>query len=427
MLDSMAIPLRVSLHVLSADSPPPSPGPWAWSRLLTAPHRLAFFTGGVGLALVALWWLVALAVPVPWAVARPVAHGLAMALAFMPPFMVGFMFTAGPRWLGVQGPEARALLAPMLIWAAGWALALVGFHVSAWLAALGLALAALAWARWLGRFVALVMQSEVPDQLHARAVAAAGLLGLLAMLLGAAGVGLGSPTWGRVAVQLALWGFVAPVFAAVSHRMIPFFTAAVLPGLEAWRPNSLLALMLGSLAVAGVVEMTATLAWPPAVLLGAATLLVLAGAALLALALRWGLVGSLRGVHLRLLAMLHGGFVWLGVALLLEGWSVGLQALGQAGLGLAPLHALTVGYLGCTLVAMATRVASGHSGRPLAVDGPAWAFYLLLQATALLRLAAVWEGRLLLLAAFGWAVVAAAWALRYGRWMGQPRADGRPG
>lgn len=76
---------------------------------------------------------------------------------------------------------------------------------------------------------------------------------------------------------------------------------------------------------------------------------------------------------------------------------------------------------------MATRVASGHSGRPLAVDGPAWAFYLLLQATALLRLAAVWEGRLLLLAAFGWAVVAAAWALRYGRWMGQPRADGRPG
>ena len=60
-------------------------------------------------------------------------------------------------------------------------------------------------------------------------------------------------------------------------------------------------------------------------LLGAATLLVLAGAALLALALRWGLVGSLRGVHLRLLAMLHGGFVWLGVALLLEGWSVGCR------------------------------------------------------------------------------------------------------
>lgn len=423
----MAIPLRIPLHVATADSPPPAPGPFAWHRLLSAPHRLAFFTGGVSLALVALWWLVALAVPVPWAVARPVAHGLAMALAFMPPFMVGFMFTAGPRWLGVQGPDARALLAPMLIWAAGWCLALVGFHLSAWLAALGLALAALAWARWLGRFVGLVLQSEVPDQLHARAVAAACVLGLLALLLAAMGVGLGSASWARVAVQLALWGFVAPVFAIVSHRMIPFFTAAVLPGLEAWRPNSLLALMLGALALAGVVEMTAALAWPPVVLLAAAALLVLAGAALLALALRWGLVGSLRGVHLRLLAMLHGGFVWLGVALLLEGLSVGLQAAGHTGLGLAPLHALTVGYLGCTLVAMATRVASGHSGRPLAVDAKAWAFYLLLQATALMRLAAVWEGRLLLLAALGWAVVAAAWALRYGRWMGQPRADGRPG
>lgn len=423
----MAIPLHVPLHVVSAEPPPLAPGPWAWSRLLTAPHRLAFFAGGVGLAVVALWWLACLALPVPWAVARPVAHGLAMALAFMPPFMVGFMFTAGPRWLGVEGPDARALLAPMLIWATGWTLALVGFHVAAWLAALGLALAALAWARWLGRFVGLVMQSPAPDQLHARAVAAACVLGLLALLLAAVGVGLGSPTWARMAVQLALWGFVAPVFATVSHRMIPFFTAAVLPQLEAWRPNSLLALMLGALAVAGVVEMTAALAWPPAVLLGAAALLVLAGVALLALALRWGLVGSLRGQQLRLLAMLHGGFVWLGVALLLEGLSVGLQALGYAGLGLAPLHALTLGYLGCTLVAMATRVASGHSGRPLAVDGLAWAFYLLLQATAVLRLAAVWEGRLLLLAALGWAIVAAAWALRYGRWLGQPRADGRPG
>ena len=136
---------------------------------LTAPHRLAFFTGGVGLALVALWWLVALAVPVPWAVARPVAHGLAMALAFMPPFMVGFMFTAGPRWLGVQGPEARALLAPMLIWAAGLGAGAGGFSCLGLAGGVGLALAALAWARWLGRFVALVMQSEVPDQLHARA------------------------------------------------------------------------------------------------------------------------------------------------------------------------------------------------------------------------------------------------------------------
>jgi uncharacterized protein involved in response to NO len=127
--------------------------------------------------------------------------------------------------------------------------------------------------------------------------------------------------------------------------------------------------------------------------------------------------------------MLHGGFVWLGLAWLLLAVSHGLQAGGGAGLGLAPLHALTLGHLGCTLVAMITRVAAGHSGRPLAVDGRVWALYGLLQATAVLRvLASVLSWQPLLLAsALGWAAVALGWTWRHAPWLGQPRADGRPG
>ena len=34
---------------------------------------------------------------------------------------------------------------------------------------------------------------------------------------------------------------------------------------------------------------------------------------------------------------------------------------------------------------------------------------------------------LMLVGAFAWAGCCAAWALRYGRWFGLPRADGRPG
>jgi len=44
------------------------------------------------------------------------------------------------------------------------------------------------------------------------------------------------------------------------------------------------------------------------------------------------------------------------------------MASGGEGLGLAPMHALSMGYLGATLIAMITRVAAGHSGRPLAAD-----------------------------------------------------------
>ena len=62
------------------------------------------------------------------------------------------------------------------------------------------------------------------------------------------------------------------------------------------------------------------------------------GAMLLWLAVRWGLVQSL---SIRLLAMLHMGFFWLGVAFALAGVSHALSAVsgGTLSLGLAPLIA----------------------------------------------------------------------------------------
>ena len=245
-------------------------------------------------------------------------------------------------------------------------------------------------------------------------------------------VALGQVPLARAAAQLALWGFLAPTFTVVSHRMLPFFTAGVLPFLEAWRPNWLLAAMLGALGATAVGAVAEALIGPLAPIAHAALLAVQAPAALLVLwlAVRWGLLHSLR---IRLLAMLHAGFVWLGL-------SLGLAALSharvlwlgdQASLGLAPLHALTMGFLGGTLIAMITRVAAGHSGRALAADNLAWGLYLLLQTGAVLRVgAALWpamEVVLTVAAAMAWAAACAGWALRYGNWLGRPRVDGRPG
>jgi uncharacterized protein involved in response to NO len=107
-----------------------------------------------------------------------------------------------------------------------------------------------------------------------------------------------------------------------------------------------------------------------------------------------------------------------------------LWQIGPGSLGLAPLHALTVGFLGATLLAMITRVAAGHSGRPLVADGPALLLYGAVQLAAVARvLSALWPDApvALLLAAGAWAAAAVGWALRYGNWMGRPRADGRQG
>jgi uncharacterized protein involved in response to NO len=418
---------------------PAAPPPTAWraARLLHAPHRLAFTAGALWLATSALWWAAALGarqlgLAVPWAVPSSAAHGLVMALSFMPLFMLGFLFTAGPRWLGQPEVPARRLLAPVLAIGTGWGLVLVGVHVQAALAAAGLAAAAGGWIAALAAYLRLVRTSPVPDRVHARLIGLASVLGALVMVAAALGVALAEWTLVRAATHAALWGFAAPVFAIVAHRMIPFFTAGVLPALTAWRPFWLLGVMLSTLGIAALGEAAQLLWWPLPRAAHAALALLLAPAAalLLWLALRWGLVQSL---GIRLLAMLHGGFLWLGVAVALAAASHARVSLfgAAASLGLAPLHALTVGYLGASLVAMATRVVAGHSGRPLVADNTAWAIYGGVQAAALLRLlSALWPAAgaaTLLAAALAWAAGCVAWAWRYGGWLGRPRADGRAG
>ena len=114
-------------------------------------------------------------------------------------------------------------------------------------AAVGVALVAVGWSALALRFLRLLRTSRAPDKLHARwspwpAASAHWRCGAAA-----AALALGDTTALRGATQLALWGFLAPVFATVSHRMIPFFTASALPALDAWRPNALLWVMLAVL------------------------------------------------------------------------------------------------------------------------------------------------------------------------------------
>jgi len=141
------------------------------------------------------------------------------------------------------------------------------------------------------------------------------------------------------------------------------------------------------------------------------------------------LVQSLKN---RLLAMLHIGFLWLGLALVLGGISQLLGVLqGAPVLGLGALHALTMGCLASLMLAMVTRVSCGHSGRALVADRLVWSLFWLLQVATVLRIAAaaqsgmaVW---LLLAAALLWASIMAVWGVRLGNWYGRLRADGRPG
>lgn len=423
----------------AAPQKPPAPTDSTWRPhwLLAAPHRLAFFGGAVMLALSAVWWCAmlyarTLGLNVSWVYAPATAHALLMSLGFMPLFFAGFLFTAGPKWLGMPEVAARHLLPYVVATVLGWGLCVAGFHLSTVLAAAGMAIVASSWSGLALKFTRLWHTSRAADKVHATVVVFASGFGALAMWAIVVGLLAGQESLIRSATQGALWIFVATVFAAVSHRMIPFFSASALPLLDAWRPLWLLWSMVAVLWFEGVMACVDVWLWPSPSGVRWLQVAIEAPAALLMLwlAIRWGLVQSLK---IRLLAMLHGGFLWLGIALALQATNHTLMALSQdqTSLGLAPLHAMTMGYLGATMFAMATRVSSGHSGRPLAADNTAWALYWVLQVAVVLRvISALWPNAgawPLLAAVSAWTLATCGWSLRYGSWFGRPRLDGRPG
>ena len=425
--------LRMSVVVQPTSS---SGAGWRWSHVLQAPHRLGFLLAMVVLAASGSWWALVqlhrlgLPVALTYAVSPSLAHSAVMTFGFIPLFFAGFLFTAGPRWLGMRAPSAGQLSASLLAQAGGWLLWLLGTHLHVLIAFAGLALAAAGLTAMTLRFWRMVGASDAPDRLHAKAIAGALAWGCLCLAGMGMAVLLDAQAAARGLVLSGIWGCVVVVFVAVAHRMIPFFTSSAVPMLHAWRPEWVLALMLGTaLFEAAAVWVDMALAGAIAWLLLRGVLEIGAGLVLLWLAVAWGLVQSLR---IRLLAMLHLGFLWLGLALLLGGLSQLLAAFtGQAVLPLAPLHALTMGCLGSLMLAMVTRVSCGHSGRALVADNLVWSLFWLLQAAVLLRilaaLPAAGSQALLATAASLWAAVMMVWGVRYGNWYGRARADGRPG
>jgi uncharacterized protein involved in response to NO len=410
---------------------------WRATHLLIAPHRLGFFLALVVLVASGAWWAVVQldrvtgAIGLSFALSPSLVHGAVMTFGFIPLFFSGFLFTAGPKWLRVQGLAASQLSLPLGLQAIGWLLWVVGSHWRQAVSLFGLAMAlsGLFWVTLL--FWSLIRRSKEDDQLHARTVGVACVVGCLSIAGLLASVLAGGDALALACILTGLWGFVVVVYVTVAHRMIPFFTSSAMPFISARRPFWALGLML-SVAGLEVLAVWVELLGPTLergmemwfLLRGA--LEVIAGGVLLWLAVIWGLMQSLKN---KLLAMLHIGFVWLGLALVLGAvaqffrWQTGAPVL-----ALGQLHALTMGCLASLMLAMVTRVACGHSGRALVADATVWTFFLALQCAVILRISAALPttfGHWLVLgAALLWLAIMAVWGFRLMGWFGRLRADG---
>ncbi len=419
--------------------PAPIPGRASLSTLLLAPHRLAFFAGTAMLLLVSLGWTLLLAGPylglqIVTPLPPTVIHGFSFASGFMPLFMTGFMFTAGPRWLDVEAPSARSLRWPVLLHVGGVVLLMISTVTGRGPAFSGALLLAIAWMAIGAAFARLIQSSHARDRLHARCVISFWTVGIASALLFATALAIDNYTLAAAAAWIMVFGFAAPIYASVAHRVLPFFTSNAIATIVPWRPNWVLGLLLSSVLAFGAIQLggrTALIAQT----LGAWLTLALVGPAAIALAwlaVRWGLLQSMRGPSLRLVAMLHLGFAWAAIALLLAVIDAAAILLPELTirLGSAPLHAMTMGFLGGMLFAMATRVICGHGGIALVADDFVWSLFWLLQLATLLRIAAsLWPGASGLLstaAAMLWSAVWVAWAFRFLPVLLKARADGRP-
>ena len=223
-----------------------------WSVLTAAPHRLAFLCGFTSLLLASAWWACHLLARYGLAPAAALdielapiwAHSFLMLFTVFPTFFLGFLYTTYPRWMNGPLVSRRAYVATPLLLAGATFAWLVGVHCGlAWqLSAVALALAGLVVA-----LVALLrVLIDAPQVVsHAIVTSAAFAIGVVSL------AGFGYGLWSandfalHFAVRAALWGFLLPVFFAVCHRMVPFFSQNVVPGYVAWRPTWVLVAVVG--------------------------------------------------------------------------------------------------------------------------------------------------------------------------------------
>ena len=405
-----------------------------WHHLAAAPHRSLFLVGALQGVVTMLWWVFDLSgryglvgAPSVWQVAPMWAHGFLMIYGFFPFFIFGFLFTTYPNWMNGAKIGPRHFLVTCLLLTVGVVLFYVGLITGKSILATAVAVMLAGWSVAFYALLRVLIDASGQDKRHAKVASIAllfGWTGLAAYLFWLLTDSWAMLNFSRVA---GIWFFLLPIVMTVSHRMIPFFSSRVLENYVIVRPYWLLWLMLACSVGHGILQLSEALSYLWMVDLPLAF-------CALYLSFTWGLLRSFR---VSLLAVLHISFAWLGLAMLLYGMQSLILLLSDGRVmlfGLAPLHALAIGFFASMVLGMASRVTLGHSGRPLVLDNFTWLLFIGFQAAALLRViadsipaVAQYAPQLYLMAGMVWLACFIFWAARYVPIYWRQRIDGKPG
>lgn len=352
---------------------------------------LFVLTGRLAMPMAGVWW-----------------HAHEMLFGFAAAVIVGFLFTAGRNWTGLDTPTGLPLAALALLWLLGrLGMAFGGGTVTALVDSAFLPAAAAAVARVLWRAGSR------------RNYFVVGILGVLSLANIAFHLArLGSLAIDPLAALHFALGVIVLLETVIGGRVIPSFTASALKGVRQWQSQPW---NYASVAATGL----ALLAW---VAFGdgpwAAAAALLAALLQTVRALGWNPWATRR---VPLLWILHVSHFWIPVGLLL----LAATALGWLPRS-AAVHALTIGATGGLIIGMITRTALGHTGRLLVAGRLETTAYALVQLAALARVLTV--AAIPAAATAGTHIAATLWALafllylwRYLPWLIRPRVDGQPG
>jgi uncharacterized protein involved in response to NO len=346
--------------------------------------------------------------PVHW-------HSHELLFGVVPAAIAGFLLTAITNWTGARPLHGVGLAALIALWLAGrvamWSF---GALPPATIAAIDLA--------FLPVLAAYVLTVLIRHGNRRNWVIGAVLVALagtnLLMHLGFAGHGW---MWARAGELLAL-NLITLLMVVIAGRITPAFSGNWLRA-HGRAPD---VVRVSPALERAVVPVTALMI-PADLVMGAPWLGAVVAAA--AAAVHGMRLWLWRGWHTRaepLLWILHVAYAWIVVALALKALSplVGLPAT-------AWVHALATGAIGTLIIGVMTRVAMGHTARPLRLLPYAIVLYAAVLIAAVLRTAAAigiaTPPAVLMVAAAAWALAFGGYAVLYWPVLSRPRADGGPG
>jgi len=344
------------------------------SAFFSAGFRPFFLLGAAWAAIAVPLWLAAYVhgYALPGALPAMVWHAHEMIYGYSIAAVTGFLLTAIPNWTGRLPSRGVPLGALVALWLAGR----VALLASAAIGPIAAAAIDLAFAVVL--IAAVAREVTAAKNYHNLPV-----LGVLVLLL--AGNALVHLHALDIAYTAALGNRVgvATLIALISligGRIVPSFTRNWLakrrPDVAAPAPHDRVDTVCLLIVVVGLVAWVAA---PAAEL--ASALAIAAGIAAAVRLSRWR---GFRTVREPLLFVLHIGYGWVPIGLVLAGVN-GFVAWAPPG---APLHALTVGAIGTMTLAVMTRASLGHTGRELRAGPGTVAIYVLVTLAAIMRVAA---------------------------------------